>query len=566
MTQPPDAQITEPLARDIALRTGAVRVIFPTITGSHGSYNLHIDVQRPDSNGPSRYRNHWQQDFPWQSSSSTNSTTIPQELSSTLRDTNDWIRHLVGESKDDIARLDKPPEDVTTGDWRALADYSNAESLIVHGKRLEALAPLHSAVQRDPNFALAYARLGDILVNLSQISEGYTAYMKALSASEGNRLSLRQRDRIRGIYAQDTGDFQTSEEAFREYSTYYEKDYLGWFYRSRALLMLGRAREAEQSMRRAHDADKTRFGSVGALVRLELVLGDLNEAHHWTQELRNMGANEQAQYSDGIIHLVEGHYFAAGQSFRANLTSQSYRVSSLRLLADLAAEKGQYSDALSFLNQAISGNAEDARILIDRAYVYGKLGQISNCTDDVQSAIAKDSNPNQILSASQILGELLFVTPDPAIRRALNRLASEMPADNFGLISTIAHLRVEGEIQLAAGKTSEALTNFRKADKLEAPFESRDYLARALATAARYSTRSIESGQLRNEAMNLFGQIALHPESVWYFSENYPPGFYTDQLEHQIGLVNQLRPLTSEARSLRSRLLELRPNSKLANY
>lgn len=57
--------------------------------------------------------------------------------------------------------------------------------------------------------------------------EGYHAYSMALAAGDQRRLSRRERDRIRGIYALDTGDYQTAEQVFHDFSVYYENDYLG---------------------------------------------------------------------------------------------------------------------------------------------------------------------------------------------------------------------------------------------------------------------------------------------------------------------------------------------------
>ena len=54
MTKSPDTPIDPATAREIAMRAGAVRVIFATITGSNGTYNLNIDIQQPD-NTPTRY-------------------------------------------------------------------------------------------------------------------------------------------------------------------------------------------------------------------------------------------------------------------------------------------------------------------------------------------------------------------------------------------------------------------------------------------------------------------------------------------------------------------------------
>ena len=62
------------------------------------------------------------------------------------------------------------------------------------------------------------------------------------------RLSRRELDRIRGIYASDSWDYQAAEAAFHDYTVYYEHDYAGWFFRALPLIRLGRLEEAIASL------------------------------------------------------------------------------------------------------------------------------------------------------------------------------------------------------------------------------------------------------------------------------------------------------------------------------
>ena len=122
MTKPPDTIIDRTTAREIALRAGARRVVFASVNGSKGSYSLDIDVQEPDSNSPTRPRHRWTRSWLWKAgANASNGETIAPGLLQKVRDASNWIRSNVGESANDIARLDAPPEDVTTDNWEALA-------------------------------------------------------------------------------------------------------------------------------------------------------------------------------------------------------------------------------------------------------------------------------------------------------------------------------------------------------------------------------------------------------------------------------------------------------------
>jgi eukaryotic-like serine/threonine-protein kinase len=562
MTKAPDTAITEPIGREIAMRTGAVRVVFTSVSGSAGSYNLNVEIQRPDST-PTHYRDQWTRSFPWHlSSQSTNSKTIPPELLTALRTGSDWIRLEVGESSNDIARLDAPPEDVTTGNWEALADYNYAESLIADRKRSQAVTALQNAVNKDPDFALAYARLGDVLVTLNQVDQGYRAYLRALSDSERNRLSLRERDRIKGIYAQDTYDFQASEDAFRESSLYYEHDYLAWFYRARPLSMLGRTSEAIAVLKQAHEADPNRISALVSLVEQSLLMGNVPEAQRWAQELKKVGQDDAFHRADGIIAFAERNYKAADEEFQAlsNSSTPSFRAQGIRFSADLAAEQGNNQLAIEQLNKAVEDDPGDSSRLLDRAYVNGTDGEFAKCAKDLEIALDKDKSPHTLLVASEILGQVIPKAKGANLkdlRTILNSLERQLPSENFGAISAIARVRVRGEILLSKGDARGALAEFRKSDKLEAPLASRDYLGRALEAQAAKEQGPAATG-LREEALIAYAPVALRPAVVWQFPLTFPPGFYSQQLQQWLRLAKTLGKKNEQIQPCLDEFVELR--------
>ncbi|MGO9269066.1 MAG: hypothetical protein ACLQOO_02200, partial [Terriglobia bacterium] len=74
-----------------------------------------------------------------------------------------------------------------------------------------------------------------------------------------------------------------------------------------------------------------------------------------------------------------------------------------------------------------------------------------------------------------------------------------------------------------------ALTEFSKADRLEAPALDREYLARALAACG--ETRA---------AWAAYGKTVSNPGQLWYQPEIYPPGRWADMLYEYAKLGRQL--------------------------
>ena len=570
MTKPPDTLIAAPVAREIAMRAGAVRVIFPKVIGSAGRYELKIDIQQLDATGPLHIRNVWSKSFPWtRHGSTTESGAIPEELLHAVRDASDWIRLEVGESRNDIARLDAPPEEVTTGNWQALADYEFAEQLASMGKRQDAVSALRKAIKEDPEFALAYARLGDSLVNLTDRTGGYQAYLKALELGATNRLSLRERDRIRGMYAQDTSDFQTSEDEFREYSLFYGHDYLGWFYRGRALSMLGRLDKAIDVLKQAHSVAPDKVGALSMLVKVSVLSGDLAQARVWLEKVKAQNSDDILQFVEGLVSFAEGNLQASFESFSAmEKSSQPWvRSQSLRYRADLAAEQGDYAKGVELLTEALKEPSEATPKLLDRAFLNGRMGMFDKCLVDLEHAMPGESDPDTVIEASEIIGRTLpFARGSSAVRlrTILGSLENKLPTQDFGLISQIARSRVRAEVHLSKGEVSAALVEFRRADKLQAPLSSREYLGRALELSASHHPKTAEARNELAAALDAYERVAFNLGVVWQVPTDYVPGSYADELEDWLRVAESVSSNDAEHQAAKTALAKLRPNSQPA--
>lgn len=593
MTKPPRTVIDEPTARELAMRAGAARVIFANVTRAGDDYKLNVDIQQPD-NTPARYRDHWTRSFAWRvSGAAGSSTTIPAELLATLRSASDWIRYEAGESANDIARLDVPPENVTTNNWAALQDYAEGEKLARADRREASEAMLERAVSGDPNFALAWGRLGDLLLSLHRDVEGYQAYDRALDAGQQSRLTRKEEDRIRGMRAVDTADYQLAVDAFHDYTVYYPQDYIGWIYPMRPLRMLGRDGEAFSDLRRALslDPDGT-FANYGVAQEL-ILLGRNDEARGWASAHLRNAHPELADRIEIVLDLLNGQYdraekVAAESQAAAGPKLRSYGY---RIQASLAADRGNYRQAIEYLNLGLDEDTQEKRTeqsrnhcatyghipeqdsrntacapkLLDRAYVEARLGEFDDCLRDVRDALDGDTSPWTIVTADTVLGAAYQSIPHryhEPIRRELARMAHMLVgSQGRGAIFEFAKWRTQGEILLAEGKHEAAVEAFRKAALKDAPVENREYLGRALWALAASEKNSTASVSLRRQALEAYSTVALRPALIWCDPGNYLPGFYADQLQSYVYIAQSLGRNDPQASAARDRLARLRePN------
>ena len=94
----------------------------------------------------------------------------------------------------------------------AIRLYSEGVDLAGKGNNLEALQRFQASTQADPNFALAYAKLGESYANLGQDSEAEQASRKAVELAES--LPVREKYEIGASHARIMKDYPKAIEAY----------------------------------------------------------------------------------------------------------------------------------------------------------------------------------------------------------------------------------------------------------------------------------------------------------------------------------------------------------------
>ncbi|MBB5058863.1 tetratricopeptide (TPR) repeat protein [Granulicella aggregans] len=575
MVKAPGTVIDANTAREIAMRAGAVRVIFGTVSRSEGENRFEVDIQQPDSL-PSRYRNRWRKAFHWQTTSvDYASKKIPDELLTQVRAASDWVRQMAGESQHDIARLDIPPEDVTTGDWEALMDFDQAERWLTKGRKDEAITLLREAVRRDPGFARASAELADNLVSMGKLSEGYEAYLQALNNESGERLTRKERDRIKAAFATDTRDYEAAVEAFQDGTAFYENDFYAWAYQAFPLDKLDRPHDALRVLERA-DRLTPNHGAVGQMAYPYMLLGNYVAAKRTIAMARSEGRLDLALYLDGLEAMCEGDYSRAGESFvrlkqmdHSHLLRLGY-LGEIRLLA----EEGRYGEAFTSVTNAISsldgavGDEEKAKLWLDRSYLEFRLGHERQALEDTGRALDSSSTPDTLLYASTIVGEAIPTLAPPETRQArlmLARMEASLPQKNLGVVFSLAREQVRGELLLAEGDALGALTAFRTAAKLDAPIAPREYLARGLLAVAVQQHDPAQASALRLEALKIYARVATRPATAWIDLWSMPPGFVADRMTAYLNVARKFHHSDSNTASVATSLAALRKSSSVAS-
>src|SRR5579864_1641686 len=185
MAQPKDSRLTHDLARQVCQRTASAAVLDGAIAQVGTQYLLTlkaVNCSTGDSLGSTEAQ-------------ASDKNHVLDALSKVASE----MRSKLGESLASVQRYDAPPENVTTPSLDALKAYSlGYQATVVKSDSSAAIPLFQQAITLDPNFAMAYARMGTSYFNLYQTVRATESLRRAYELRE--HLSERERLYIASHY------------------------------------------------------------------------------------------------------------------------------------------------------------------------------------------------------------------------------------------------------------------------------------------------------------------------------------------------------------------------------
>ena len=511
MARPEQENIEPRVAREVALRDGTPLVLFGTVSRLAEDYKLDLKLEKLGTD-PAHPEGSWQ---------FSETAATKKDFFEIVHHGGNWVRRLSGETETQIEAATRRPEDVTTDNWEALKLYSDAQKSEINDRLDEAILLYKEAAEKDPQFGMAWMRVGDILDTIGQSGDGFAYWRRALNLSGDHRLSPREELRIKGMYASDTGDLTTAVEYFSQYAIAYPNDHLGFFYRGYPLMLLGKTEEAIQTLKEAEKRAPDSYDIADHLARYYLILGDFSNASSYSSKVRQMGHAEYADQLEGQNRFLQGDYSHA-QSLFAGLRSSSdayLRSVSYQLQACALAEQGRYREALGILNEGVKSDlpagdsGDQADKLLALAYLYLKRGSRVESREAALKSLATAYSLERAADAGSILSRGGWIADAKKVLRNLDPGITTP-------IAKVTRLRLNGEILLAEGHRSKALSELNKAATLDQKRALlRDYRIRALIANDQW-----------DEALQELDQLQGHPGQIWHQAESYVPGANVDLL------------------------------------
>jgi serine/threonine protein kinase/tetratricopeptide (TPR) repeat protein len=208
MGKPPETRLTSDIGREICQRAHVKAMLTGTIASLGSEYVITLEAVNATT-GDSLAQVQEQ-------------AASKEQVLNALGLGADKLRGNLGESLASVQKFDKPLQEVTTSSLEALKAFTQADELREKGDALPPVALYKRAIELDPNFAMAYARIGNQYLTVGQLDLARQNFQKAFELRE--RASEREKFYITEKYYDGTGQLEQSIQAMELYAQTYPSD------------------------------------------------------------------------------------------------------------------------------------------------------------------------------------------------------------------------------------------------------------------------------------------------------------------------------------------------------
>ena len=393
MGRPADTPVAGDIARELCLRARAQAVVGGTITSIGSTYVITLDAQHCDT-GDSLAKEQVQ---------AADQASVLQQLGgATSR-----LRKQLGESLQSIERFDTPIQEATTPSLPALKAYSLGVRARVRGGDSAAIPFFRQALELDPAFALAHARLGVVYENLGDRplarAEVQQAYELRDKVSEYERLYIVSR-----YHDVVTGDLEKRIDALRLLSDTFPRDFAARNNLGVAFLEIGRIEQAAEEFRRAAElAPDQRTPSMN-LANTLVNLGKLDDAKAVFDRTLAIGDSSDTRAGAYMrAYHVDDRDEMRRQYDAGRQGGEPWLLSGARAMT--LAYEGRLEEAERTLSQGISDAAGAnragalAHAYLQLASIALQCGDLEEARDAATQATVHDRDARNVLQAAAFL-------------------------------------------------------------------------------------------------------------------------------------------------------------------
>ncbi len=443
MGRSPDERITSDVGREVCQRDGIKAMLNGQIASLGSQYVLSLDAVNA-STGESLAREEVR-------------AGKKEDVLNALDQAGASLRKKLGESMASIQKYDKPLSEATTSSLDALKAFSLGDIKHEAGDELAALPLYQRSVELDPNFAMAYARIGAAYSNLGQSQLSEQNRQKAFELRD--RASEHEKLYIMSHYYADSGQLDKGITAYELYKQTYPRDSIPYNNLAGIYNNLGQFENALDNARLSIAADPDSASGYTNLAvaytglnRLDEAKATLNDALQ--RKLNLLGNHVQlanlAWVQDDPAtmerELVEVAKYPGGDTVVPGLRSGVAACrGQLKAARDFGTQSREAADRLGLKEIAYGEYVQEA---IFEAILSNK----ARAADDLAEGFKGPQSPVNVSTSAltwALIGE------DKKAEKQVSDLAQKRPYDTF--VQSIAVPVVKAQIELNHGNSAKAI-------------------------------------------------------------------------------------------------------------
>src|SRR5437588_1348350 len=262
MGRSPEERVTTEIGREICQSSGIKAMLTGSIANLGSQYVITLDAINA-ANGDALARQQAE-------------ANSKEQVLNALHKASSSLRSKLGESLGSVQKYDKPLSEATTSSLDALKALTLGDIKHNAANEMGSLPDYQRAVELDPNFAMAYARLGAVYNNLGQPDLAEQYRKKAFELRD--RASEREKLYIASHYYADSGQLDKGIAALELYKQTYPRDMIPYNNLANEYNQLGQYENALDNARKAVELDPDSLSSYSNMAFAYAGLNRLDEA------------------------------------------------------------------------------------------------------------------------------------------------------------------------------------------------------------------------------------------------------------------------------------------------
>jgi serine/threonine protein kinase/tetratricopeptide (TPR) repeat protein len=457
-----DERITAAIGREIAQRTGVKALITGSIAGMGSQYVVTlgaVNAATGDTLAEVQTR-----------------ADSKEQVLKALDQSTTQLREKLGESLTSIKKFDKPLEEATTSSLEALKAFTLGDEKHSTGDDLASIPFYKQAIDLDPNFAMAFARLGTVYNNYGEVETAETYRKKAFELKE--RASERERLYITAHYYADSGQLEKGNAAYALYKQTYPRDITPYINLAVTDAQLGNFEKALGNSLEAIRVDPDEVRGYGGLAGAYSALGRLEEA----KTVANQGLRLHSEFMalhDTLanIALAQGDLATMEKEESLGKAQPDLEWAAYYRHGDIAASHGHVRQAEEFYEKARQVG-ERVQVKSSEAFAVGERAWVQALYGKRKEAVA---SANQTLKIIQDYNLKLFAGNTLALAGESKKgleLAEEVAKSRSDdvLVQSLYVPEVRAAAALSSGDAAKAIEVLKPANAYDKAITSVPYI------------------------------------------------------------------------------------------